>query len=105
MPAKRIAQTRSPELSDFLLSDTAAPLREATPLWFYLLREADAHASGQHFGPLASRITMETIYRAIKADPDGILNTDFTLDLDNDTGRFGLKDLHAFVQQHWTETL
>lgn len=100
----RLTQTRSPELCDFLCSDTATPLREATPLWFYLLREADAFASGQHFGPLASRITMETIYRAIKADPEGILNTDFTPDLANDTGTFGLKDLHHVVQTHWTET-
>jgi hypothetical protein len=101
LPALRVAQTRSPGLSDFLMSDTAASLRHETPLWFYFLREADVHASGQHFGPLASRITMETIYRAIWNDPDSILRTDFAPDFTDKDGKFGLKDLHAVVQKHW----
>ncbi|MGB3243306.1 MAG: hypothetical protein WBB25_02135 [Sulfitobacter sp.] len=101
LPALRVAQTRSPTLSDFLMSDTAAPLRNETPLWFYFLREADVHASGQHFGPLASRITMETVYRAIWNDPDSILRNDFTPDFTDTNGKFGLKDLHAVVQKHW----
>ncbi|MBD3666105.1 hypothetical protein [Sulfitobacter aestuariivivens] len=101
LPASRLAQTRSPELSEFLLSDAAAPLRDHTPLWFYLLREADVHASGQHFGPLASRLTMETIHRAIRSDPYSILNTDFEPAFPDAEGNFGLWDLHAAVQANW----
>ncbi len=103
LPTLRIAQTRAEGLGDFLMSDAATPLRTDTPLWFYFLREADVHASGQHFGPLASRITMETIYRAIQSDPDGILQSDFKPDFADPTGKFGLKDLHNAVQTHWSD--
>lgn len=101
LPALRVAQTRSSGLSDYLMSDAAVSLRHQTPLWFYFLREADVHASGQHFGPLASRITMETIYRAIWNDPDSILRNDFTPNFTDEDGKFGLKDLHNVVQKHW----
>ncbi|MEO9780453.1 MAG: hypothetical protein ABJH07_09605 [Sedimentitalea sp.] len=101
LPTVRLSQTRSHSLSDFLVSDSAASLRTDTPLWFYFLREADIHASGQHFGPLASRITMETIFRAIRSDADGILLSNFKPDFSDERGKFGLKDLHEVVQTHW----
>jgi hypothetical protein len=48
-------------------------LAKATPLWFYMLREAEYLANGQHLGPLASRIVMETLHAAIEASADSIL--------------------------------
>ena len=49
-------------------------IEENTPLWFYVLREAEAYrASHGTLGPMASRIVMETIHAAIEADGDGIL--------------------------------
>ncbi|MDU9004217.1 peroxidase family protein [Sedimentitalea todarodis] len=101
LPAIRLTQTRSHGLGDFLMSDHAKPLLTETPIWLYFLREADVHASGQHFGPLASRITMETIFRAIWNDPEGILRIDFKPGFSHDSGKFGLKDLHDVVQTHW----
>lgn len=101
LPAIRLTQTRSHSLGDFLASDGTRSLRTDTPLWFYFLREADVRASGQHFGPLASRITMETIYRAIWSDADGVLQSDFKPDFSDEHGEFGLKDLHKVVQTHW----
>lgn len=49
-------------------------LNEATPLWYYTLREAAHFARGQHLGPLGSRILMETIHAAIEASSDSILD-------------------------------
>jgi hypothetical protein len=48
-----------------------AELLHATPLWFYILKEADQRGSGEHLGPLGSRLVMETIHGVIDCG-DGI---------------------------------
>lgn len=51
------------------------PLVERTPLWFYVLREAEVLQAGRKLGPLGGRIVMETIHAAIEAagsDPLGL---------------------------------
>jgi hypothetical protein len=46
-----------------------------TPLWFYVLREAEVLGQGgQHLGPLGSRIVMETIHCAIEVAEVSILS-------------------------------
>jgi len=51
-----------------------ADLEQKTPLWFYILREAEVKGhDGKHLGPLCSRIVMETIHVAIEDVPDNIL--------------------------------
>ena len=48
----------------------------ATPLWLYCLAESRAFCNGKRFGPLTSRVVMETIHAAIEAAPDGIIAPD-----------------------------
>ncbi len=48
-------------------------LSTATPLWFYVLREAEHFGGGNRLGPLGGRIVMETLHAAIEASPNSIL--------------------------------
>jgi|SRR5215211_3604953 len=51
-------------------------LRERTPLWFYVLREAQVTADGKHLGPVGGRIVAEVIIGLIKGDPQSYLSQD-----------------------------
>jgi heme peroxidase len=48
-------------------------LLDRTPLWFYLLKEAEVRGRDGRLGPLGSRIVMETIHAAIQFSPSSIL--------------------------------
>ena len=48
---------------------------EDTPLWFYVLREAEVLEDGQRLGPVGSRIVAETIIGQLRADPSSFINT------------------------------
>jgi len=43
-------------------------LRDRTPLWFYVLREAEVTAGGEHLGPVGGRIVAEVIVGLVKGD-------------------------------------
>lgn len=43
---------------------------ENTPLWYYILLEAEAKANGAHLGALGSRIVAETLVGLVVNDPD-----------------------------------
>ncbi|SEJ83390.1 Animal haem peroxidase [Sphingomonas sp. OV641] len=47
----------------------AAGLADATPLWFYVLKEAEVRANGQHLGPLGSVLVAETLVGLVANDP------------------------------------
>jgi hypothetical protein len=47
---------------------------EQTPLWFYVLREAEILGEGNRLGPVGSRIVAETIIGQLLADPDSFIN-------------------------------
>jgi hypothetical protein len=49
---------------------------QATPLWFYILKEAEVRANGNSLGEVGSRIVVETIIGQLRADPDSYLNQD-----------------------------
>ena len=56
-------------------------LNERTPLWYYLLREAEVlgirrFRGGECLGPLGSRIMAEVLLGALNADPEHYLNVD-----------------------------
>ena len=57
---------------DELLRETYFDHR--TPLWYYLLREAQLQQNGQRLGELGSRIVCETIINLIKQDSNTYLN-------------------------------
>lgn len=45
-----------------------------TPLWYYVLKEAEVRANGNSLGELGSRIVAETLIGQLRADPDSYLN-------------------------------
>jgi hypothetical protein len=66
-----------PKLSDADLADLVPfHLDKRTPLWFYILREADVIAGGQHLGPVGGRIVAEVIVGLIKGDRLSYLRQD-----------------------------
>ena len=51
-------------------------LHNRTPLWFYILREAQVTANGEHLGPVGGRIVAEVIYGLIEGDSLSYLGQD-----------------------------
>ena len=49
-------------------------LDRQTPLWFYILREADVRTAGEHLGPIGGRIVAEVIIGLIEGDPSSYLS-------------------------------
>jgi hypothetical protein len=45
-----------------------------TPLWFYILREADVRAGGNRLGPLGGRIVAEVLIGLLRYDSTSLLN-------------------------------
>jgi hypothetical protein len=66
-----------PVLKPTDLADLAScHLDERTPLWFYVLREAQVEAAGRHLGPVGGRIVGEVIYGLIEGDSQSYLAQD-----------------------------
>jgi hypothetical protein len=51
-------------------------LEKRTPLWFYVLREAELMANGEHLGAVGGRIVAEVIYGLIEGDGQSYLRQD-----------------------------
>jgi hypothetical protein len=49
-------------------------LTKETPLWFYLLKEAEAAGKGRHLGPVGSRILAEVFVGLLQGDPNSFLS-------------------------------
>jgi hypothetical protein len=49
-------------------------LEQNTPLFYYLLKEAELTAGGLNLGPIGSHIVSEVIQSALEADPDSYLS-------------------------------
>src|SRR3954451_12168031 len=76
-------------------------LEQATPLWYYLLREAGARgAGGQHLGPVGGRIVAEVLNGLVDADPQSFRRQwpAWRPELAGPDGRFGMAELIAFTQ-------
>ncbi len=75
---QRVAHAMSlPPLSPADLDDLSAfHLRDRTPLWFYVLREAEVAADGRHLGPVGGRLVAEVIVGLIKGDRQSYLRQD-----------------------------
>jgi len=79
--AKRLAVT--PLTPDELRRNSSANVTKAltlggfferTPLWFYLLKEAEVRANGNSLGEVGSRIVAETIIGHVRHDPKSYLS-------------------------------
>jgi hypothetical protein len=52
----------------------SAGLTEATPLWYYILLEAEVNEKGATLGEVGSRLVIETVNGALRNDPDSYLS-------------------------------
>ena len=78
MGAKRL-NAQQLKLDNNRISDTIrAELMAKTPLWYYILREADALHGGECLGPVGGRIVAETIIGLLVSDPESYLAQDPT---------------------------
>jgi hypothetical protein len=50
--------------------------RDETPLWFYILREADTLGDGDRLGPVGGRIVGEVLVGLLQADPESFVAVD-----------------------------
>jgi hypothetical protein len=69
---------------------------DETPLWFYILKEADALEDGERLGPVGGRIVGETLIGIIDADPSSFrsVEPDWLPTLPaRRPGSFGLADI------------
>ncbi len=92
-----------------ILTDTDYNFHEQTPLWYYILKEAEVSPVkfdglsqpllGCRLGPLGSRLVAETIYSLLLADPDSYLNVapDWQPTLRTEPGDFMMSDLLRFA--------
>jgi hypothetical protein len=66
-----------PELAPADLKDLDGyGLDKRTPLWFYVLREAEVIADGLHLGPVGGRIVAEVMIGQLQGDSLSYLNQD-----------------------------
>jgi len=72
-------------------------LSRHTPLWFYVLKEAEVYTGGQHLGPVGGTIVAEVIIGLLKDDPESVLNAP-TAELPSADGKFKIADLFKFVE-------
>jgi hypothetical protein len=77
----------------------AAGWRQETPLWFYLLKEAEHRGGGERLGPAGGRLVGEVLVGVVGADGESYRAADPTWRPTLPSaraGRFGLADLLAF---------
>jgi hypothetical protein len=55
------------------LKGSGLDLDESTPLWYYVLKEAEMVTGGQHLGPVGGRIVAEVILGLLQLDRDSYL--------------------------------
>ncbi len=71
----------------------------STPLWVYVLREADVLGEGARLGPVGSRLVAELFMGLLQSDPDSYLNEqpEFLPTLGALPGQFRMIDLLNFA--------
>ena len=75
-----VAQSASPEQQALhegtlaVLSANNDYLCKSTPLWYYILKEAEVLEKGNRLGPIGGRIVTEVFVRLLLENPDSILN-------------------------------
>jgi hypothetical protein len=72
-----------------------------TPLWYYILKEADVRQNGERLGPVGGRIVAEVLLGLIDADPSSYRAADptWTPELPAETeGTFTMADLLRFAR-------
>lgn len=103
--AKRIfgtdARILKPEqIAHLLPANLKYTFSKETPLWFYILAEAEIEEHGQTLGEVGSRIVAETIVTLIKLSNPSILKSNFNPNPDffPHEKKFGMAQLLKFVK-------
>jgi hypothetical protein len=68
-----------------------------TPLWYYLLREAEIETGGKHLGPIGATIVAEVLVGLLQDDFESVLSAP-TPELPSADGKFKIADLFAFIE-------
>jgi hypothetical protein len=58
------------------LKELGHGLEHSTPLWYYVLKEAELIEDGLHLGPVGGRIVAEVIIGLLQSDPESYLSYD-----------------------------
>jgi hypothetical protein len=71
----------------------------STPLWYYILKEAEIFEDGGHLGPVGGRIVAEVLIGLLRTDPEGFLAKEpgFTPWLSGVPGTFHMTDFLTFA--------
>jgi hypothetical protein len=82
-------------LSDAVPVYARRVLERKTPLWFYILREAETATHGKHLGPVGGRIVAEVLVGLLEGDPTSYIRQDpgWQPKLLRPDGRFRMADL------------
>jgi Animal haem peroxidase len=83
-------------LSEEQIGLRAAGWEGETPLWLYILKEAEALHEGDRLGPVGGRIVSEVLVGIIDADPESFRSVDRTWRPtlpSHEPGRFGIADI------------
>jgi hypothetical protein len=59
-----------------VLTNPLYEFHKDTPLWYYILKEAELRGKGKHLGPVGSWIVVETMLGALWSDPSSYLSVD-----------------------------
>ncbi|MFN8062947.1 MAG: hypothetical protein U0Q12_27595 [Vicinamibacterales bacterium] len=72
---------------------------QSTPLWYYVLAEAEAFEQGTRLGPVGGRLVAEVFIGLLESDSESFLNADsaFRPTLGLTPGVFGMTDLLTFA--------
>jgi hypothetical protein len=96
------AEIGAPVLDDANFAElrTIDPLLvRSTPLWYYVLKEAEVLESGAHLGPVGGRIVAEVFIGLLQLDPDSYANREpeFVPSLGGAIGDFHMTDFLTFA--------
>lgn len=72
LPANAVASPGDPP------RDLAAAFNDNTPLWFYILKEAELRCGGKMLGPVGGRIVAEVLIGLLAGDPSSYLSAEPT---------------------------
>ena len=90
-----VDQLAAGDLADF--GAVSAPMATRTPLWLYVLREAEVVEDGLHLGPVGGRIVAEVLIGLLQMDDESFLAAEPqwtpTLPAREGSESFGMADL------------
>ena len=82
------------------LESLGVGFEHSTPLWYYVLKEAEIVADGLHLGPVGGRIVAEVFIGLLQTDPGSYLATNpgWQPTLPNSTATFRMTDFLTFAR-------